>query len=91
MIGNFGKHYNVQPHVVKLDDGNTIATGYAAVTFPETYDNIPEVIVVRPLLADGTWGVTGVSVTGCTITVASEAVMGTAVEYKLEIASFERS
>lgn len=91
MIGNFGKHYNVQPHVVKLDDKDTVTTGYAAITFPETYDNIPEVFVIRPLLANGTWGVTSVTATGCTLTVADETVMAYSTEYKLEVASFERS
>lgn len=95
MIDNFGKRCHVQVHVVKLDSTGTatctITSGYANVTFPEPFDNIPEVIVVRPLLAAGTWGTTGTSTSACTLTVTAENVMSSAVEYHIQVASFERS
>jgi len=89
---NFNKRYHVQVHIVKLDDTETVTTTFAAVTFPVSFDNVPEVIVIRPLLADGTWSVEStVTTSACTLTVTGENNMSTGTAYKIQIASFERS
>jgi len=92
MIDAFGKRYHVQVHIVKLDATNVVTSANAAVAFPVPFDNVPEVKVIRPLLADGTWSVEStVTTSACTLTVTGENNMSTATEYKIQVASFERS
>ena len=92
MIDAFGKRYHVQVHIVKLDATDTVTATFKAVTFPVAFDNVPEVIVVRPLLADGTWSVEStVTTSACTLTVTGENNMSTGTAYKIQVASFERS
>lgn len=58
-----------QIHTVAIGADSLVTSATAKVTFPETFDSAPVVLVVPPWGIDGTWSVSGITTTICSVAV----------------------
>ena len=69
MRSYWNKLLTTQVHTVGIGADSLVTSATKDVTFPETFDNIPVVLIVPPLGAEGTWTADSITTSGCDVVV----------------------
>ena len=85
---HYGKLLQDLKRVIQVDGDGNISSG-VAVVFDEAFKNIPAAMAVKPLGANGTWGVSSVTATGCNITIVGATSLTASTDYEISVVARE--
>lgn len=88
MRSHYGKLLLDLKRVIQVDGSGDISSG-VAVVFDEAFKNIPFCGAVKVLGANGTWGVSSVTATGCNITIVGATSLTLDTDYEIGIVARE--
>ncbi len=89
MISYYDKKYEVTLWTIQVDANGDISVG-ASFIFKEPFVNAPAVLVVPPLLANGTWTAGSITTTGFTLSIATATYLDADTNYDIVVMAHEK-